>query len=425
MTFLVGAFLLVLFILLGIPVGFALGIAGVAGLAMIVPVDTILSLMTKVVHGTAGNYIIVTIPMFVLMAEFLGTGGIAQNLLVACNKLMSKLRGGMAIATILAGAVLASASGSSTASSASITRAAFPVMREAGYSPSFSVGATAIAGTLAIMIPPSIAFVLYGVMTETSIGKLFIAGIIPGALTVAGYILVINFLLWRRPELGPSNAQVASMSEDGQRGKVWPMVVLIVFVLGSLYTGLATPTEIAALGAIGALLISVAARRMPWSSFTEALGNTLRTTTMIVTIIFGAHLFGYFISFTRITDFLLDWIAYSDVPGFAVIILLVFVYLFLGMIMDQAAILILTTPITAPLVVGLGYDPVWWGVVVIKTAEIGMVSPPMGLNVFVASAASGTSLRDGFRGVVPFIAVEFVLLGLLVAFPALSLLLVG
>jgi len=424
-TFAVGTVFLLAFIALAIPVGFALGLAGVASLSMLVPIQSIMALMSKVVHDTSGSYVMLTVPMFVLMAEFLSAGGVAQDLLLACNNLMRRIKGGMAVACVLAGAVLASASGSSTASAASITRAAFPVMRRAGYASSFSVGTIAMSGTLAIMIPPSVAFVLYGLMTDSSIGKLFIAGIIPGLVTAAGYIITISLVLWYKPELGPKAEKEAALAATSGKGRIWPIGLLIMAIIGGLYSGVATPTEISALGALGALVISAVTRRMNRANFAEALGNTLRTTAMIITIIFSAHLFGYFISFTKVTDGMLAWIAESGISPTSVMLLVVFVYLLLGMIMDQAAIIILTAPITASLMVGLGYDPIWWGVIIIKTAEIGLVSPPMGLNVFVVSSAAKTDLRSGFIGVMPFIVTELIILALLLAFPQISLQLVG
>lgn len=423
MIFLIGTVVLLLLICLGIPVGFALGIAGVASLAMIVPMDSILALMTKVVHGTTGNYVMLTIPMFVLMAEFLSVGGVAQDLMLASNRLFHKVKGGMAMSCVLAGAVLASASGSSTASAASITRASFPAMNKAGYADSFSLGTIAASGTLAIMIPPSVAFVLYGLMTDTSIGKLFIAGIVPGLLTILGYAITITLLLKLKPHLAPKVGSVVAHDESQGKGSVWPIGILILLILGALYGGIATPTEISAIGALGALLISTSTRRMSRGGFNTAIGNTLRTSAMILTIIFSAHLFGYFISFTQVTNDLLALISAHDLSPTLVLVLVVLIYLVLGMVMDQAAIIILTAPITTPLMVGLGFDPVWWGVVMIKTAEIGMITPPMGLNVFVATSAANRDLRTGFVGSVPFVITELILLAILMAFPQISLIL--
>lgn len=424
MTFALGITFLLGFIALGVPIGFALGLAGIASLALLIPHNLILALMTNVVHATIGNYLFLTIPMFVLMAEFLSTGKVAEDLLLACNRLLRRIRGGMAMAVILAGALHAAVTGSSTASAASLSRASFPAMRRAGYDPSFAVGTIAIAGTLAVMVPPSVAFILYGLMTDTSIGKLFIAGIIPGIITALGYIVSISVILWLKPSLGPDALTETRLAAEGRGGTVWPIVLLITLILGGLYTGVATPTEISALGALGALLVSIGLRRMSRDGFLHAVSGTLRITAMIMTIIFSAHLFGYFISFARVTDTMLQWIAAADLAPTAVMLLVVLLYLILGMFMDQAAIIILTAPITTPLMVGLGYDPIWWGVIIIKTAEIGLVSPPLGLATFVVSASSKTDLRSSFKGVTPFIVTELALLGTLIAFPQLSLYLV-
>ncbi|SMF65835.1 TRAP transporter, DctM subunit [Tistlia consotensis] len=432
MTFALGLIVLLALMILGVPIGFALGLAGVASLALIVPAPVILGLMTQVVHATAASYVLLTIPMFVLMAEFLSAGGVAQDLMLACNRMLRRVRGGLAMACVFAGALLASASGSSTASVASITRASYPTMRRLGYDCGFSVGTISIAGTLAIMIPPSIAFVVYGLMTDVSIGKLFIAGVLPGLLTAAGYIATIALLLWRRPGLAPTGASPNVGGDVGGdsaglegRGQVWPIVLLVAIVLGCLYGGVATPTEVGALGALAAGLISLGLGRMTGRRFATAVGNTLRTTALIVTIIFGAHLFGYFISFTHVTDQMLTWIAASGLSRYSVLLLVVLVYLGLGMVMDQFAIIILTAPISYALVTGLGFDGVWFGVIIVKTAEIGLVSPPMGLNVFIAASAAEVDARAGFAGVLPFIVTELVILALLIAVPEIVLYLPG
>lgn len=426
MSFFLATLILIGTILCGIPIGFALGISGIAALLMIMPPTIILPLAQQVVYETATNPALLTLPMFILMAEFLSAGQATADLMLASNKVFRKVRGGMAMACILAGTVLAAASGSSTASSATITRAAFPSMAKAGYAPSFAIGTISIAGTLSIMIPPSVAFVLYGLMTETSIGRLFMAGIVPGLMTAAGYIATIAFVLWWKPELGPSKAALEEFdrSQVGRKNRVWPIVVLIIIIFGGLYGGIATPTEIAAVGAFGALLICASMGRLTRNTTYSALGNTLRMTCMIITIMLSAHMFGYFVSFSRVTAGILAWIGEAGLNPWVVILGLVIMYLILGMLMDQAAIIILTAPITTPLVVGLGFDPVWWGVIMIKTAEIGLVTPPVGLNVYVASAASGVDLRTSLRGIWPFVAAELVLLAILVAFPALTLLLV-
>lgn len=422
MIFTLGVIFLLLFIAAGLPIGFALGVAGVASLALLVPLDSILVLMSKVAHSTSASYILLTIPMFVLMAEFLAVGGVAKDLLLSCNRLLRNIRGGMAMAVILAGTLHAAVTGSSTASAASLSRASFPAMKAAGYRPSFAVGTIAIAGTLACMIPPSTAFILYGLMTDTSIGKLFVGGIFPGLLTAVGYLITISLMLKLRPEWGPKpGAEAEAAALPSGTGRVWPVTVLIVVVLGGLYSGVATPTEISALGALGALIVSIATGRMTRKGFSDAVMGTLRITSMILLIILSAHLFGYFISFSQVTDSLLRWISESGMSPTWVMLLIVLIYLLLGMVMDQAAIIILTAPLSTALMVGLGYDPIWWGIIIVKTAEIGLVSPPLGLVTFVVSSSSRVPLNESFKGAIPFLIAEMVILALLLAFPAISL----
>lgn len=432
MDIFLGIGLLLLLIVVGVPVGFALGLAGTISLAMIVSPGIVGSLLGQVVHHTASNYVLLTIPMFVLMAEFLGASGIAKDMMISCSRLMHRVKGGLAMACVLAGSILASASGSSTASVASISSAAFPTMKSLGYNEGFSIGTMAIAGTLAIMIPPSIAFIVYGIITEESIGRLFMAGLIPGIVTALGYIVTIAIVVRIKPNWAPDpkliKSQILKADSDDeaagelrQTGRVWPMLVLIFIVLGALYSGIATPTEVGAIGAFGALAISLMLRRMTWGSFYEAVGKTLRTTAMIVAIIFGALLFGYFMAYTHVTTTMIEWISTAGLSPYTVLLLVVFIYLILGMFMDQFAIIVLTVPITYAVLTGLGFDGIWLGIVLIKTAEIGLVSPPLGLNIYIASGSTGVSTKEGFTGVAPFLVVEMLILGLLIAFPSISL----
>jgi len=425
MTILAGVAILVLLLVLGVPIGFALGIGGAISFLMVGSPAALAGLMQGVVHHTTANFVLLTIPMFVLMSEFLGVGGIAQDLMIACERLMRGVRGGLAVACVLAGAVLAAASGSSTASVATMVRSAFPTMKALGYHQGFAIGTISIAGTLAIMIPPSIAMVVYGIITEESIGRLFMAGFVPGILTAVGYIITIRYCVWRNPKLVPSEEQIKQFTDSqgaqANGGRIWPVGILILVVIGCLYSGVATPTEVAAIGALGALVISVLMRRMTWRGMVEAIGNTARTTAMIVTIIFGAVIFGYFMAFTQSTNLILEWISHAGLPPLVVLIGIMLIYILLGMIMDQFAIIVLTVPITYAVIKGLGYDGIWYGILIVKTAEIGLVTPPVGLNIFIASAASGVQPGEGFRGVAPFVVTEIIILAILVAFPEISL----
>lgn len=417
-----GVAILLGLIILGIPVGFALGLAGIASLLLLAPLPMIHGLVGQVVHHTVANYVILTIPMFVLISEALAASGIATDLMLSCNRLMRRIRGGLAMACVLAGSVLAAASGSSTASVATLSRASFPTMRKLGYDEGLAIATISVSGTLAIMIPPSIAFVVYGIITEESIGRLFMAGLVPGAMTALGYIATIVVALRLRPELAPqitARAQevTARLADAEPHGRVWPVVLLVVLIMGALYTGVATPTEVGALGALGAIVLSAVLGRIGPRSFVTAVANTLRTSAMIVTIIFGALLFGYFMSLTQMTDSMLEWIKASGFSPMSVLLMVVGVYLILGMFMDQFAIIVLTVPISYALMTGLGFDGIWFGVLIVKTAEIGLVTPPLGLNMFIASAITGVPLGKGFRGVTLFLVAEFILLGLMIAFP--------
>lgn len=421
MNFTIGLIFLLICIVIGIPVGFALGIAGLASLMLVVNWTVATALMSQVVHESASSFVILTIPMFILMAEFLSAGGIARDLMIAWNKTMRGLRGGLAVATVITGVVLAAASGSSTASVASISRASFPTMKAFGYNQGFAIGVISITGTLAILIPPSIALVVFGLMTEEPIGKLFIAGLLPGLMTAGGYILTIAMVARLKPDYIPQTAAFARMNaiSDEAGGPVWPIVILVALVLGGLYGGIATPSEIGAIGALGAGVIAVALKRMNWAFFVSAVGNALRSSAMIITIIFSASLFGYFITFSGVTASLLNWIAEAGLSPYTVLTLIIVIYLLLGMVMDQFAIIVLTAPITHAIVTGLGFDGIWFAIIVVKTAEIGLVTPPLGLNVFIASSTFDIPPREGFRGVLPFIFVELLVLLGLVLWPGI------
>ena len=426
MTVVIGVGLLILLIALGVPVGFALGLTSIAALAQVVPANTIWQLMTNVIHQTTANNVLMTIPMFVLMAEFLTVGGVAEDMLLACNRALRKVRGGMAMACILGGVIHAAATGSSSASAASLARASYPAMMKAGYASRFALGTVAIAGTLAAMIPPSIAFILFGLVTGASVGKLFVAGLLPALMTACGYLLTISLTLRLKPDYAPSNARLEEdAAKGGSRGNVWPMAALITVVIGGLYSGVATPSEISTVGALGALIISSLTGRMTLKAFVHATGGTLRIITMIMVILFGAQMFGFFVSYSKVTEVMLHWIAMSGFSHTMVVVVMVFTYLVMGAFLDQGSIIILTAPISTALMVGLGYSPIWWGVVIIKTAEIGFVHPPLGVTTFVVASATKTNLQDNYIGVIPYIATELILLVILVAWPQISLLLVN
>jgi C4-dicarboxylate transporter, DctM subunit len=415
-----GIFLLLLLIAFGWPVGFAIGIAGTVSLFVSAGPAITFGLLSQVVHHATANYVILTIPTFILMAELLSASGIAEDLMVAFNRRFRKLRGGLATACIAAGSVFAAACGSSTAAVASLSRSAFPTMKKLGYDQGFSVAIISITGTLSILIPPSIALVVYGIITEESVGKLFLAGVIPGILTALGYVATVYVTIWFRPDVVPPVPKdVEKIPLDEPKGRVWPIGLLVFAVLGSLYSGIATPTEVGALGSVAAFLICLGMGRISWVGMKTATGNTLKNTAMIVTIIFGALIFGQFITLSQVIPSLLDWISAGGYSPLLVLFFVVVFYIILGMFMDQFAILLLTVPITYGLLTGLGFDGIWIGILIVKTAEIGLITPPMGLNVFIASGATGVNTKLVFARSLPFVVTEILLIILFVAFPEL------
>jgi len=413
--------LMLVFLFLGMPVAFALGAAGAIGLYWSGGTDTVFGILGTVPYRSAAHYTLSTLPMFILMAHFISASKIVDDIFVAAKRWLERLPGGLAITTIFAAAGMAAMSGSSTASAATLSTMAVPQMIKHGYSRRVATGVVTVAGTLAIMIPPSIAFVLYGIITETSIGKLLIAGIIPGILTAAMYCLSI--LIWSKavPESMPRSSSVYSWKDRFDSLKpLWPFLILASIVIGSMYGGLATPTEAAALGAFGSLVIPILLRRMSYKDFSAAVLAAMKSTTMIFTIIIGAMIFGYFLTITESTQQLIAFIGNLEVNRWVIMIAIVILYLVLGCIMDQVAIILVTLPMVFPLIIHLGFDPIWFGVICTKTAEIGMASPPVGMNAFVVSATTKVPLEDVFKGTWPLLGMDMVSLALLLAFPALS-----
>lgn len=421
MSVAIGVGVLLALLILEVPIAFAMMIAATTGLYLTGGLPFVASYLADVYHSVSASYVFLTIPMYVLMAQFMAQSGMARDVIRASDLWLGRLRGGLGVACVMASAFMAAIIGSSTASAATMSAAAYPSMREVGYDARVSVGVIAISGTLAIMIPPSIVLIIYGILTELSVGKLLVAGLVPGLMTALGYIIAILFIGRRRPEAMPAQPHFDAGAALRALGPVWPVVLLMMLVVGGLYGGIATPTEIGAVGAAGALAITVVMRRLGARAFADAVADTLSTTVMIVTIVIGAMMFGYFLTLTQATQSLFAAIQDAGLAPWMVIAVLVLIYLVLGMFMDQIAILVLTVPVTYALVSQLGYDGIWYGIVITKTVEIGLVTPPLGLNVFVTSGITGVSVADCFRGVAPFLLVEIVVLGLLLAFPEISL----
>ena len=405
----------------GVPVGFALGIAGAVGLLAIGGPGMVLGILGTTSLSATASYELITVPMFLLMAEFVILSGVANDLFRSASIWVGRVPGGLGIATAIAGAGFGAISGSSTASAATLSATTIPEMIKQGYEPKMACGVVAISGTLAMLIPPSIALVLYGIIANVSVGKLLVGGIIPGILVTVTIALTVLALVLLDPRRAPLGRSYTLREQVGSLRVAGPMIVLFTAVTGVIYLGIATPTEAAGIGAFGAFVLALKAGAINWRSLREALVNSAGTACMIFMIILGAKVFGYFLALTQTTQQLVAAVGALGLPAWLVLVFILCIYLFLGCIMDQIAILILTVPIVLPVIIALGYDPVWFGVIVVVLAEVGMVTPPVGLNVFVVARYTGRPIEEIFRGVWPHVCAHLVLIALLVAFPAIIL----
>jgi tripartite ATP-independent transporter DctM subunit len=419
----VGMFLLMA---LRVPIGVAMGIVGVLGFAAVSGFSPGLNLLANVPLSVLTDYNLSIIPMFILMGAFATHAGMSRELFAAGNAWVGHRSGGLALATILACGGFAAINGSSVATAATMSQVALPEMRRFGYDPGVSAGVIAAGGTLGIMIPPSVIFVLYSFMTETDVKKLFFAGVVPGILGVVGYVVVVRYLSWRRPDLMP-RGPVHPWSErfDSIRG-LWAVVALFLFVLGGMYVGLFTVNEAAGAGAIGTLLIGMVRGQLGRKEIKAALIDSLRVSSAIMMIVIGAFLFGYFLTITQFTQKAVAFLTTLPVGAYGVLALVMVGYFILGAVMDELAMILLTVPIVFPVMVELGFDPVWFGVIIVMAVTFGLVCPPVGMNVFVInSIARDIPLGRIYRGTYPFIGMDIARLILLCAFPGLSLWLPG
>ena len=410
---------------LSVPVALVMAVAGIGGLHSIGGGGMVESILATSPLTSASSYDFVTLPMFLLMAEFVLLSGVADDLFTAAAAWTGRLRGGLGMATTLAGAGFGAVCGTSTAAAATLSATTLPGMIRQGYRPDIASGVVAISGTLSMLIPPSVALVIYGVIADVSIGKLLVAGVMPAMLIVAVICLTIYVLALRNPEAVPSGEGVPMRERLRLLRVAGPVLFLFAFVTGTIYTGIATPTEASALGALAGMLLALGKGKLSADGLRRALTRATYATCMILLIIVGATIFGYFFTLTQLTQSLVSWVGGINAPAWAIVCLIMLIYVLLGCFMDQTAILILTVPITVPLIMALGYDPVWFGVVVVVSAEVGMVTPPVGLNAFIVSRASGIPLQTVFRGLVPHIVAHALALLLLILVPEITLWLPG
>ena len=421
--------MLVLFVLvmlgvllvIGLPVAFAMAVSGAIGLYLYGGMPILSGVLNTTPLTTANSYEMITIPMFILMAEFVILSGIASDLFRAATIWVGRVRGGVAMATAIAGAGFGAISGSSTAAAATLAATSLPEMIKQGYEPKLAGGVVAISGTLAMLIPPSVALILYGILADVSISKLLIGGVIPGLIVTMAIILTVWVLVILWPESAPLGRSYSFGEKFASLKRVGPMLVLFLAITGTIYSGIATPTEASGIGAFIAMLLAIRERKLTPGTLWTALRNSAQTSCMILFIILGAHVFGYFITITRVTNDLSEWVAALPLAPLTIMAIILFGYIVLGFFMDQIAILILTVPVVLPIILKLGFDPVWFGVIVVVTAEVGMVTPPLGMNVFVVARYTRRPLGELFRGVMPHVWAHLIVIALLTLFPGIIL----
>jgi len=412
--------------LLRVPVGMAMGLVGVCGYSYIAGSGPALKLIGQTSMRTVTDYTFGVIPMFMLMGAFVSVSGVSRELFRAANAFIGHLRGGLGVATVLACGGFAAICGSSVATAATFSSVAYPEMRRFGYPQSFSTGVIAAGGTLGAMLPPSTVLAVYAILTQQDIGKLFMAGIVPGLLAMAMYVLTIFIIVRVRPDWLPRGPATTWTERFAGLKDVWAPLLLFVFVIGGLYGGFFTPTEAGGVGATGAFLLGVLRGKLDRAGILEALLSATRTAAAVFTVLIGALIFGYFLTITQTPQKLTGFLTELGLGSYGVLALIMLMYLVLGCLMDAMAMIILTVPIIFPVIVQLGFDPIWFGIIIVMTVELGLIHPPVGMNVFVIkSVVHDVSFMTIFKGVIPFVLTDILRLIILITFPAIALWLPG
>jgi len=422
----IGFLLLIFLIMCGMPILFVMGIVSFWGFTYLSGIGGGLAMLGTVMYRKAASYDFSIIPLFMLMGEVCFAAGLSRELYTTVHKWLGQLPGGLAMATVGACAGFAAVSGSSVATAATMATVALPEMKRFNYESKLATGAVAAGGTIGILIPPSVAFVMYGIITEQSIGKLFIAGIIPGILEAVFYIITIFILCKRNSSLGPP-APKSSITEKLVSLKgTWAVLVLFVLVIGGIYMGIFTPTEAAGVGALGAIVIALGRRSLNWRSFKSSLVRTSESSGMALGILLTSMLLGYFVAVTRLPFDLAEIVAGLDIHRLGILAIILVIYLILGCVMPALAMIVLTVPIFFPVITNIGYDPIWFGVIIVRVMEMAGITPPIGINVFVIKGiAKDVEMYTIFKGIVPFLIADVAEIALLIAVPQLSLWLPG
>lgn len=418
-----GSALLMVLLLLGMPIAFMMMTVGFLGIWHLSSLDAALPIVAKTLYGVAAHYPYTIIPLFILMGGFASTAGITRELYETFDKWFRRLPGGLGIATIAACAGFAAVSGSSVAAAAAMGNVALPEMRRFGYAPRLATGVVAAGGTLSFLIPPSLGFVVYGMLTEQSIGKLLISGIFPGIILAGVYgLLVVGWALLR-PQMAPVSPERVSLVEKVLALKgIWETFLVFLLVMGGIYLGFINPTEAGAIGAFALLVIVLLKRRLTWRAAVAALLESARISIMVLFLVAGATVFSYFLALSTIPAAVSGWIAGLQISRYLVLAIIVLIYFFLGCFLDAVSMMVLTLPVIFPVILALQFHPIWFGVVAILMMEAGLITPPVGLNVYtLAGVAKDVPMAEIFRGSVPFLAAIVVTAVILTMFPGIVL----
>ena len=403
---------------IGTPVGFAMAFSGSIGLLIVGGTSALFGILQTTPLSTVSSYELITIPMFLLMADLVLLSGVANDLFQTASAWVGRIPGGLGMATALAGAGFGAICGTSTASAATLSSTSLPAMIRQGYEPKMAAGVVAISGTLSMLLPTSVALVIFGLLAEVNIGKLLISGIIPAILITITIMATIYLLVWLDPSRAPRTVSVPWSERFSLLWQVSPMVALFSVVTGTIYLGVATPTEASAFGAFGAFVLAIIKGKITPTTLYHTL---LRASHVIVMILVGASIFGYFFTLTHVTQDLVAWVGSLPTSRWVIIALILCGYIVLGSFMDQIAILVLTVPIVIPLIKTLGFDPIWFGVIKIVTAEVGMITPPVGLNCFIVARYANRPVSEVFQGTFPHFIAHLIAIAVLVAFPSIIL----
>jgi C4-dicarboxylate transporter DctM subunit len=402
-------------------IGFAMAFIGLIGLIFLYGFDKAVIPLATIPFSRVGFYPISALVLFVLMGVVVGAAGLSGDLYDSAYKWLGRLPGGLAIATVFAAGGFAAISGSSTATAVTIGKVSLPEMKRYNYDPRLATGTVAAGGTIGILIPPSLGFILYAVLTEQSIGKLFMAGIIPGILEVLFYAALILVMCIVNPKMGPRGPKVPLKEKVFSLKNIWPVVLLFLFVIGGIYLGWFTPTEAGAIGAFVSMVIVLAMGRLNLKGIFNTTMEAVQISGMVLILMVGAFIFANFLAISRLPFALADVVTSISVHPYVILVAIIVVYIILGMFLDIFSSILLTIPILYPVVIAMGFDPIWFGVIMVRIMEIGLITPPVGMNVFVMASVTDIPLGTIFRGIVPFILADFLHVALLVAVPPLSL----